>query len=176
MPGKRDKLGLLFGSFDPIHNGHLEIVRRALSEAVCNEIWLVVQPFNAYKPGEPGASLDERVVMARLATAALTNAGVYELDPMIMTAHSVAATVRELHRQNNQRQLVLLLGQDLARGLPGWADYDQLLQLCEIYEVERQNSDISSGQVRQTVAKGQDISRFVPKAVAEHIFEHNLYA
>lgn len=168
------KLGLLFGSFDPIHNGHLEIIQKALISAECDEVWLIVQPFNFYKSGL-AASFADRTAMARLATQKIEKVGVYELDPMFTASHSIFATLKELKRQDKSRQLLLILGADLAQSLPNWEDYDEILALCKIFEVERSRQSISSGQVKQRVADGQPASDLTPQTVVEYIFEHGLY-
>lgn len=168
-------LGLLFGTFDPIHNGHLDIVRFGKNEAQCDEVWLIVQPVNPYKSHPPYASFKDRVAMVRIATADLDYAGVYELDPDILAAHSIADTLKELKRLDNERELVLLLGGDLVDTLPSWGDYDIILELSRIIEIKRPEHSISSGEIRRRITSGESIDGLVPKAVAEHIFEHGLY-
>ncbi len=168
-------LGLLFGSFDPIHNGHLDMIEQAQQEAGCDEVWLIVQSFNAYKTSLPFASLPHRAAMVKLAIASIPLANLVKLDREIQVMHSVTATLKELKRLDNKRQLVLILGRDLVDSFPQWDDYDEILQLSRLFEVERDLDDVSSGKIRHMIAQGQPIDGLVPMSVAEYIFEHGLY-
>lgn len=168
-------LGLLFGSFDPIHNGHLEVIRQGLQSAGCDEVWLIVQAANAYKSVAPNAPYRDRLIMARLATEQLENVLVAELGPTIMPARAIVDTLKFLKAQSNDRQLTLLMGQDLSANLPTWDDYDEILALASVFEVNRARDDVASGQVKAAIQAGRPIDGPVPSTVAEYIFEHGLY-
>ncbi len=166
-------LGLLFGSFDPIHNGHMAVIYQALER--CDEVRLIVQPINAYKPTEPHAPIAQRLTMAQLATQDLQSVSVCELDSTIDPQHSVLATLTRLRRESPHRRLVLLLGQDLTAQLPDWPDYQEILTLAKVFEVKRAKNDVASGQIKQLIKDGDSISDLVPLSVAQYITDNHIY-
>lgn len=167
-------LGLLFGSFDPIHNGHLGMIEQALNNG-CDEVWLVVQPFNAYKPNQPAVSLQDRLEMAKLALVNHSGVLVGELDPDIAVYHSVLETLREFKGLDDKRELVLILGLDLTKSFDSWVDRDEIMKLCRLLKVKRGADDVSSGQIRKLVGQAKSIEGLVPDTVATYIINCNLY-
>ncbi len=169
------KLGLLFGSFDPIHNGHLSVVQQAFKDASCNQVLLIVQPSNNYKKTFPQATLDQRIQMAKLAVSDIPNVEVNKLSSTVPPEHSIASTLNQLKQLDHKQELVLLLGDDLAQTMPYWPDYDQIMKFCQIFVAKRRVSDVSSRQIRSAVEAKEPLGRLLPQNVANYINEHNLY-
>jgi nicotinate-nucleotide adenylyltransferase len=161
-------LGLLFGSFDPIHHGHLAIAEWALDEG-CDEVWLVVQSENAYKSGQAVASLEDRVTMAGLATADDPRLSVLVADAQMPREHIITRTLQAL--TGPRRRLKLILGEDLATSLPDWPDYGPIGDICTILTHPRFDA-ISSGQIR---AQPTDHAHKLPRDVMEFIEVNHLY-
>jgi nicotinate-nucleotide adenylyltransferase len=168
-------LGLIFGSFDPIHYGHLSMVEQAFG-AGCNEIMMVVQPDNAFKATGVPTALADRLAMAKLAVKGTSSVSVAPLDPDIALPHSITATLQSLKEKDSNRELVLLLGNDLAKTLPEWKDYETITSLCRIMTVPRTGSSISSSFIRELVGKGDSIEGYAPPAVKQYILSRHLYS
>jgi nicotinate-nucleotide adenylyltransferase len=164
-------LGLLFGSFDPIHNGHLQIAKWAL-ENDCKEVWLIAQPTNVYKPVQPEADYAHRLAMIHLAIAELPDISVYESDPEVSASHVVTETMRQL--SHAERKLRLIVGDDLGHGVEDWPDYHEIARRSTIMTHPRFD-DLSSGTVRERISKGMSLAEEVPPAVAAYIEQYGLY-
>jgi nicotinate-nucleotide adenylyltransferase len=151
-------IGLLFGSFNPLHNGHSKLAQTAQSEAGLDEVWFVVQPENPYKPGI--TLLDTATRKRLIAQSGLTTYSPKTIDYQ----HYVLDTLKELGDYN----LTLLLGEDLADSFNQWPDYEVIRTLATMYTSKR-HDDISSAMVRERLGNNQPIDDLVPKPVAQYL-------
>ena|SRR3990167_1174668 len=168
-----NKVGLLFGSFNPPHNGHLDIAKAGLRDADCHEVWFILQAHNHFKKQNQAAPLEDRMLMLRFALAN---------QPKFKLVASRAATMVEglakLSKFYRDYQFVLLMGQDLVESLPSWKDHKKIINKYQIYGYRRGRSngqDISSDLIRQRVENYKGIGGLVPPAVARYIKENRLY-
>jgi nicotinate-nucleotide adenylyltransferase len=185
-------IGLLGGSFDPVHHGHL-IVARVAYEALGLELLRFLparqQPF---KQGRHRSSPEDRAEMLALAIASERG---FELDRQELDRPGPSYTVdtlRALRSREPNADFVLLLGADAARDLSAWREVDRIFELArvvvfaraEVAIPERQPAlqsiqvptiDISATEVRRRVSRGQPIRYWVPDPVAEYISRHRLY-
>ena len=193
------RIGILGGTFDPIHAGHLLIARHALRSLRLERILFI-------PAGQPWLKADRRVSPARhrLAMTRLAIEGIPEFEASAMeierpgptyTADTLAA-LRE--RFGGGAALWLILGMDAARDMWRWHEPERVFALCKIAAVPRGGADaggddedaprgvrvlrdaprsaISSTEIRAQVAAGLPIeSGVVPKPAAEYIREHGLY-
>lgn len=155
------KVGLLFGSFNPLHNGHIMLADSATRDMSLDEVWFVVQPENSYKPSF--AFLDYKTRKQLIVDSGLK---LYEPDS-VDYSHYIIDTLREI----KDVELVLLLGEDLVASFPNWSDYDEIRNLTTVYESHRIDG-ISSGQVRDQLQSGKAIDDLVPPAVATYLVQH----
>ncbi|HSH31928.1 MAG TPA: nicotinate (nicotinamide) nucleotide adenylyltransferase [Candidatus Saccharimonadales bacterium] len=181
------RIGLLFGSFNPVHKGHLAVARAALAQADCDEVWLFVQYHNKYKGQDDLLSIDHRLVMTRLATSSDNKIKV------LPGASDMITTLGILRKSHSQ--FALLMGQDLVASLPQWPDGEKILQEYHIYYYPRRHNlspadlqhphvhlleaagiNISSAEIRQCLAQGHSITNLVPPPVAAYIQAHRLYS
>ena len=154
-------IGLLFGSFNPLHNGHIMLAEAALQEADLDEIWFVVQRRNDYKPAFDFIDYNTRLQL-------IVDSGYKVYEPHSTDyAHLVRDTLKEL----TDHHLTLLLGEDLAASFASWDDYDEIARLATIYQSHRID-DISSGLIRDRLAHNQPIDDLVPPAVANYLAQH----
>jgi nicotinate-nucleotide adenylyltransferase len=119
-------IGLLTGTFDPIHLGHV-----ALAEAACRavglaEVWLVINPDPEHKLGV--TPLSDRIAMAHLAVAGHPSIHVYE-GPLSRQPHGVGL-FRELMRELGAPAYVFILGQDTLSRLDSWDDSQSVVNLA----------------------------------------------
>lgn len=192
MAAPRRRVGLLGGTFDPIHMGHLivgEWVRDVLGLA---ELRLLVAGDPWMKDQESPAR--HRVAMARAAVACNPAMAVDDRETRRGGPTYTAETLAELHREEPDVEWTFLLGADAAAHLPDWHDVDRALSLARFAMVARPGStmpdhdlmarvevveaplvEISSTQVRAAVAAGRSIRHRVPEPVIHHIRGNMLY-
>lgn len=152
------KIGLLFGSFNPLHNGHIMLAEAAKASAQLDEVWFVVQPENSYKPAFKFLDYETRRLL-------ITKSGQKLFEPATTDyAHYVLETLKELQGHN----LTLILGEDLTASFPYWEDYHEIIQLAQVYASPRID-DISSGLIRDRLQAGESIADLVPRSVHDYL-------
>jgi nicotinate-nucleotide adenylyltransferase len=189
------KTGLFFGSFNPIHVGHLVIAEYMLEFTDLQEIWFVVSPQNPLKNADELAPDHHRMEMVQLAiplnTKGLKACGIeMELPRPSYTID----TLRELSRIYPNTEFVVVMGSDSIETIEKWKDYLAILNSYEVYVYPRRNGyritninhpnitlidapviNISSTMVRHFLSHGEDVSGFVPEDVWEYIDRHKVY-
>jgi nicotinate-nucleotide adenylyltransferase len=198
------KIGVLGGTFDPIHIGHLRVAEEVSARLNLGEVifMLAGQPWlklnNAISPAE------HRLAMVRLALA-----GKPRLKPSTMEIERpgptyTVDTIDELRRQLGAKdELFFILGWDNLTQLPRWHEPSRLIKLCQLVAVPRvgypspdlasldaaipglsqrvilldfPRIDINASEIRKRVRDGLSIHNLVPEAVERYIKEHRLYA
>jgi nicotinate-nucleotide adenylyltransferase len=193
-------IGILGGTFDPVHNGHLAAARQLRGVADLDQIWLMPNATPPHRTAAPAAPASDRMRMVELAVAGhdgllpshieLDRGGVsYTID-----------TVRELARAYPGQRFVLLVGSDAALQIRTWHEAEALLDIASfvifnrpetalapqtLYElgfapartriVHLDTPAIAAHQVRDRLARGAPIDDLVPSAVADYIRDHALY-
>ena len=195
------RLGVLGGTFDPAHTGHLVLAEQAREQLRLDRVLWVPAGDPWRKAGEPVSAAEDRLAMVQLAidgndafevsTTELDRPGpTYTLD-----------TLRQLHGEYAAEELVFLMGLDALWDLPNWHRPAELVRLAllgvarrgdeqpRLAELERQlpgleervrwvkmpRLDISGTELRRRAAEGQSLRYLVPPAVADYIDEHHLY-
>lgn len=185
------QIGLFFGSFNPIHNGHIQIARSVLERAICDEVWLVVSPQNPFKAGvdmlpeKVRYSLVEQVVEAEKGLRACN----VELD-MPKPSYTID-TLNVLEKLYPEHTFAILMGGDNMAKFDKWKSYQELASRFQLIAYPRPGSEIpsfmpsntiviqaplmeiSSTLIREKVSKGQPISDLVPVSIQEVV--ENLY-
>lgn len=152
------KIGLLFGSFNPLHNGHVKLAEAAIKNIGLDDVCFVVQPENPYKPRFELLDYDARLHLIK-------DSGFMSYEPKTTDYnHYILETLKEL----DSHDLVLILGEDLAESFSRWKDYDQIRELAKIYESHRIDN-ISSGVVRDRLKASQPIDDLVPHSVSRFL-------
>lgn len=157
------RLGILFGSFNPLHNGHIDVAKKTLTEVHLDEVWFVIQPSNNYKPVQE--FLDYATRKTLLEEALETEPDMHVYEPTTADyAHFIPETLKEI----TDCEITLILGADLSSSLKDWPDYAEITALAKIYTSPRLDH-ISSGMVRDKLTAGEPISDFVPDVVANYL-------
>ncbi|MDP6369494.1 MAG: nicotinate (nicotinamide) nucleotide adenylyltransferase [Planctomycetota bacterium] len=123
------RMGLLGGSFNPVHLGHLVVARTARLAADLSEVLFVPAAESPYKRGRPLAPAEDRVAMLELALACEAKMRVATLELERGGVSWTVDTLRELSRPGVDMHLIL--GSDNLPGLPGWKDIDQIFELAK---------------------------------------------
>ena len=184
--------GVLGGSFDPVHHGHLIAADRAAEALALDTVLFVPCARQPLKPHDPFADPVHRVTMLRLAFAGYQRFQV-ETSELERPAPSYTVdTLRLLRERWADERLVLILGADAAATLPKWRAADEVARLAEIAVLTRPGApevtsafvkhlvatpaiEISSSDIRARCLTGKSIRYLVPEAVSQYIARHGLY-
>jgi nicotinate-nucleotide adenylyltransferase len=186
------RIGILGGTFDPPHIGHLLAATDACEALGLARVLFVPTAAQPLKEQGPVASGQQRVEMVRLLVAGDSR---FEVDPMEVDRGGLSFTIDTL-RALRQRwpagtaELVLLLGADAAAQFPRWRDPEGVRALAEVAVLTRGDGtqtpsgmrsaptrrvDISSTEVRERVRAGKPVGAFLTEPVAAYIGQHGLY-
>jgi nicotinate-nucleotide adenylyltransferase len=172
------KIGILGGTFDPIHNGHLAVAKEVRSRLSLDEILFVPtgQPWR--KGGNPIQPAEHRVEMVRLAIAGKPY---YRLSLIEVDRKGPSYTLDTLTDQSPEQ--IIRLCHLVAVPRPGYShpDLDSLEIKVpgltgRVVLLDRPEVDISATEIRERVAQGLPINGLVPEAVEEYIRENGLYS
>jgi len=197
-------IGVLGGTFDPIHNGHLIVAEEARARVNLAETLFVPAGQSWLKTDRPISAVEHRVEMVRLAIADKPYFKLSTVDIERAGASYTIDTIADLQGQiGAEDELFLILGWDSLAELPQWHEPSQLITMCRLVVVPRPGYprpklkkleasipglsqrvmfmegpeiDISASLVRERVAKGLYVRHLVPEPVNEYIKQHGLYA
>lgn len=190
---------LYFGSFNPIHKGHMALAEYVIEKELCDEVVLVVSPQNPLKTSELQAPELDRFSMAEAACAASKypdriKPSVIEflLDKPSYTIH----TLRYL-QENHGKEMTfsLLMGDDLLPQLPEWKEYREIVDNYPIFVYPRHGAGEtttlggriarldeaplyphSSSEIRERLGRGEDVTNMLPEGVMQYIREKGLWS
>jgi nicotinate-nucleotide adenylyltransferase len=189
------RVGILGGTFDPIHNGHLEAADAARRELTLDRIMLLPARTPPHRSSEPRASAFHRFAMAALAATTKPGMEVSDLELHRDGPSYTSITLQQLHAEGYKpSQLFFILGADAFAEIATWHDYPRLLDFSNFVVVSRpgiapshvtsgprmffvaaDTPDVSSTEIRRRVSAGESIDGLVPSIVADHIRRHRLY-
>jgi nicotinate-nucleotide adenylyltransferase len=195
------ELGILGGTFNPPHVGHLVMAQEALDQLGLDRVVLmpVATPPHKEALADPGA--DVRLELCELATAGAPGVAVSDLEIERGGASYTVDTLRALHEREPEHALTFIVGGDMAYSLPSWREPEAILRMARLAVAERDglrrediaqrlaplNSgdrvaffdmprlDLSSSAIRERVAAGRSIRYLVPDPVIEAITSRRLY-
>lgn len=187
-----DHIGLLGGSFDPVHNAHLALARAALDQLGLGQVrWIPVgEPW--WKPGVELAPAQHRAAMVELAIAGEPR---FVLDRIEIERGGPTYTIDTVHalrQRHPDARFTLIVGRDQFASLPRWQAWQELSSEVDFAVADRPGAPLpahgvrcrsirmapttlSSTAVRQAVAAGADIAHLVPPEVARYIESAHLY-
>lgn len=197
------KVGILGGTFDPIHLGHLEAATAAQTSLSLDRVMLLPSRTPPHRSTEPRASVFHRFAMAALA-AAERGFTVSDLELRREGPSYTALTLEALHRDGfPAAELFFITGSDAFAEVATWYDYPRILQLANfvvvsrpgaphpaelipspqsliptapsVISVEANTPNVSSTEIRRRVGAGESLDGLVPSSVAGHIRRHHLY-
>jgi nicotinate-nucleotide adenylyltransferase len=197
------KIGVLGGTFDPVHLGHILMAEEAMKSLGLGEVLLVPagQPISKMK--EQLTPAEHRLQMLRLAVAERPHLKVSTMELERPGPSYTVDTITELGRKYGSKdELLFILGWDSLAQLPNWREPARIIGMCSLVAVprpgfprpdlkalekkipsiskrvvflEKPQADISATDIRKKVARGESIAHLVPAPVAEYIKKHKLY-
>jgi len=195
-------LGILGGTFNPPHRGHLACAEWAREQLGLDGVALMVAGTPPHKDNSCDPGAEHRLAMCRLAAEAVAGLCASELEVARAGPSYTITTLRQIHANRPGDELTLIVGGDMAFGLPTWEEPEAILELAGLAVAERSDMrrgavleqlrtlpggeravfldmpqlDVSSSMVREAVRAGHPIRRLVPDKVADYIEQWRLYA
>ena len=188
------RTALFFGSFNPIHVGHLIIADRMLQEEGVDEVWLVVSPQNPLK--ERGSLLADhhRMQMVRRAIEDNYSLRACDIEMHLPVPSYTVVTLAALAEKYADREFCLIMGSDNLQTFRRWRNYEYILANYRIYVYPRPGSsdcelashpnvtmvdvpmmDISSSYIRRQIAAGHDVRYLLTEPVYKYLTEMHFY-
>ena len=187
------QIGLFFGSFNPVHTGHLIIANHVLNETELEKIWLVISPLNPFKTNADLLDENARLSLAQLAVRADERITASSIEFPLPKPSFTINTLSFLKKNFAEHDFSIIMGSDNFLDLDKWKDYKEIIDICKIFIYVRpgfpaENKfnadiavfnapmlDISSTEIRKLVKEGKSIRYLVPDAVRLEIEEKSHY-
>lgn len=190
----RKQIGLFFGTFNPIHLGHVIIGGYMLEYTSIDELWFVVTPHNPHKKKSTLLNDYTRLELVRLAIGENHRMRVSDVEFSLSQPSYTSSTLAHLHEKYPEYDFALIMGEDNVENLHKWHNYDYLLNEHKIMvyprvregniermahpNIEYTNApiiELSSSFIRTALKEGKHVDYMMPPAVAEYIQKSNLY-
>lgn len=187
------KIGLFFGSFNPIHIGHLAIANYMLEFTDLEKIWFVISPHNPLKNKASLLPDYHRYEMVYKAIEDDFDMKAIDIEFRMPQPSYTIDTLVRLREKYPQHQFVVIMGGDSLESIPKWKNYENLLDQYQIYIYKRPlaqlseelhpnvrlfdapQMDISASFIRKAISSGKNIQHFLPPKVWEYIQEMHFY-
>ncbi|OYQ47196.1 nicotinate (nicotinamide) nucleotide adenylyltransferase [Flavobacterium aurantiibacter] len=189
------KIGLFFGSFNPIHIGHLIIANHLVEHTDLLEVWFVVTPHNPHKKKSTLLDDYQRLHMVRLATESYHKIKGSDIEFKLPQPNYTIHTLAHLEDKFPQHEFSLIMGADNLSQIHSWKNGDLLLERYSIYVYPRvQDTDINRGayptsvhwvdapiielsatQIRSMLREGKNIRPLVPLEVFDYLEKNAFY-
>lgn len=188
------KTGLFFGSFNPVHTGHMVIANFMATQTELDEVWMIVSPQNPLKTKKSLARDHDRLHLVRLAIGDNTHLRASDVEFSLPKPSYTIDTLTYLREKYPERDFILIMGGDNLATLHKWKNYDILLRDYQIYVYQRPQYDlgeladhpaitiweaplmqISASYIRRCLQAGHSVEYLVPEAVNKYLEGSALY-
>ena len=191
----KEKIGLFFGTFDPIHNGHLRIATYITEEKLAHKVWLVVTPENPIKLRSKISSFNHRFNMAKIATEKYDNIIPSDLEVNLKKPNYTIDTLEYISNKLKDIEFSLIIGEDNYKIFDTWKDNKKIISKYKIFIYPRKGTlkenlhiinenttyiggpriDLSSTNIRKIISKKSDPKNLISTKVMEYINSNKLY-
>jgi nicotinate-nucleotide adenylyltransferase len=194
MNTRHKKTGLVFGSFNPIHTGHLILANYMAQFTDLDEVWLVVSPQNPLKPKSSLLADYHRLALARIAVEGHPHLKISDIEFKMPKPSYTIDTLTWLSEKYPSNSFVLIGGADNFKHFHKWKNYEQILRQYQLYVYPRPGytlgefehhphiklfeaplMEISSSFIRQGIKAKKDMSYWMPDPVYQYILEMHFY-
>ena len=190
------KIGLYFGTFNPIHVGHLIIANHMAEHAELDQVWMVVTPHNPLKKKNTLLDDSHRLQMVYLATEDFSKIKPSDIEFKLSQPNYTINTLVHLQEKYPNYEFSLIMGEDNLKSLHKWKNYEAILAHHDIYVYPRISSEeenltfqnhpkihmidapvveISSTFIRNNIKKGKNVQPLLPSKVWQYIDHNNFY-
>ena len=187
------KIGLLFGSFNPIHNGHISIARYFLEHTALETIWFIVSPQNPFKKEDELLSAEQRLGLLKKALENETGMQASDAEINMPVPSFTIYTLNYLAKEYPGNEFSIIMGTDNFTQFHKWKDHIEIVNRFKIYVYPRKGNsggefqnhpnvqmihspllDISAGMIREIIKKGET-NPWIPEKVFREIQEKGYY-
>ena len=188
------KIGLFFGSFNPIHIGHLAIANYMIEYSEMDEIWMIISPQNPLKNKKSLLNEYERLKMVELALDDHPKIKANNIEFKLPKPSYTIDTLTYLNEKYSNKEFGIIMGTDNISSFKKWKNYEEILNNYKLYVYPRQGyslgefenhkkiiqvsapqMEISSSFIRQAIKDKKDIRYFLPMYVFNYILDMHLY-
>lgn len=190
------KVGLFFGSFNPIHIGHLVIANHMAEHSDLDQVWFVVTPHSPFKKKSTLLDNYQRLEMVYLATQDYDNLNPSDIEFNLPQPNYTVNTLAHLHEKHPNHEFALIMGEDNLKSFHKWKNYDVILENHDIYvyprisenKIETQFDghkkihfidapimELSSTFIRKSIKAGKNVQPMLPQHVWKYLDEMNFY-
>lgn len=189
-----EKTGLFFGSFNPVHIGHLIIANYMATQTDLRQVWFVVSPHNPLKAKQSLARDRDRLHLVRLAIGDNPLLRASDIEFGLPQPSYTIDTLAHLKERYPERAFALIMGSDNLATLHKWKNYELILRDYELYVYRRPDSEpaeleshhhvrmfdapmmyLSASYIRDCIQAGKSVQYLVPPAVFNYLDSGNLY-
>ena len=188
------KIGLFFGSFNPVHVGHMVLANYMLEFTDLDRVWFVVSPHNPHKEKKSLLAEHHRLQLAKIAIGDNNKIKASNIEFKLPQPSYTITTLAYLKEKHPKDEFVLIMGEDNLSNFHKWKNYEEILKQFELYVYPRakvENCDlknhpkvklvaapiieISSTEIRKAIKDKKDVRYFLPQSVWEYVKEMHFY-
>ncbi|MBL7747661.1 MAG: nicotinate-nucleotide adenylyltransferase [Chitinophagaceae bacterium] len=187
------KIGLYFGSFNPVHIAHLIVANHILNESDIEKIWFVVSPQNPFKAESNLLNEYHRLHLVKLATEDDNRIKASDIEFNLPKPSFTTTTLAYLKERNPEHEFCIIMGSDSFQNLHKWKNYEVIVKEYDIYVYLRPGFEVtnhvnaklhivdapllqlSATRIRQSIKEGKSIRYLVPDNVREEIEKGGYY-
>lgn len=188
------KIGLYFGSFNPIHIGHMAVANYMYEYSDMDELWFVISPQNPFKTQKNLLADHHRYALVMQAIERFPQFRASNVEFSMPKPSFTVDTLARLKEMHPETDFALIMGSDNIINFHKWKNYEQVLDFCELFVYPRPGYDggemanhpkvkiieapvmeISSSYIRSAIKEGKKIPAFVPEKVWEYMEEMHFY-
>lgn len=188
------KVGLYFGSFNPVHHGHLIIANHVVQSTTLDQVWFVVSPQNPLKPSAGLLNEYHRLYLIRIAIDGEKQLRASDIEFKLPKPSYTIDTLTYILEKHPQQEFSIIMGSDSYQNLPRWKNHEQLLKTTDFYIYVRAGFEripeyagarisileapllqISATHIRNILREGKSIRYLVPDTVKEEIERNHYY-
>ena len=187
------KIGLFFGSFNPIHNGHLIIANHILNESDIDKVWLVVSPQNPFKNADSLLNNYDRLHLASKAIENDLRMKASDIEFHLPKPSYTVTTLAYLKEKYPEHEFVIIIGSDSFQNLFKWKNFEIIVNNYQLIIYERPGFEISNNlgakilvmtaplleisatYIRDLIKKNKSIKYLVPENIEEEIKTNRFY-